>query len=103
MIKKRLIHCAKEANRDTPGALDDLSCHMTRMPDQLKEINKKRIGRHRVFYTGTHQTCRYNVIFIKPFKKSGADDDDDRNFQQRLINLLANNKNHALELHLPKT
>ncbi len=103
-IKKRLFQFADEADRERPGALDDLSCHMTRRPDSLKEVKKKRIGRHRVFYTGTHRDCRYDVVYIKPFKKSGTDDDDDQDFQNRLINLLtkSDSANNIL-LELPKT
>jgi hypothetical protein len=102
MIKKRLVQFANKADIEIPGALDDLSCHMKRMPDPLKEIKKKRIGSHRVYYTGAYQNCRYDVVFIKPFKKSGTDDDDDKVFQQRLANLLANTGGQNKALELPK-
>lgn len=98
MIKKRLVQFANEANKTNPGALDDLSCHIKDMPDQLKEMRKKRIGRHRVYYTGIHKDCRYDVMFIKPFKKSGTDDEDEKVFQQRLVKLLSNKGDKALDV-----
>jgi hypothetical protein len=91
-IVERLQQFAGEADIAHPGALDDPSCHMTRMPDDLKDVRKRRILRHRVYYTGNHHLCHYVVVYIKPFKKSGTDDDDDKVFQKRLINLLATNQ-----------
>ena len=88
MIRKKLYRFADEADTETPGALDEPSCSMTRMPEALKEIKKKTVGRHRIYYTGTHHACRYEVVFIKAFKQTGKDDDDNRTFQGRLINIL---------------
>ncbi len=89
LIKNRLGHFANVANKETPGALDDPATHRKRMPDLLKETRKKRIGRHRIYYSGNHQGCRYDVFYIKLFKKSGTDDEDDPKFQKRLIRLLS--------------
>ena len=102
MIKKRLFQFASEADTTSPGALDDPSCHMKRMPDELKELRKKGIGRHRVYYTGNHRACNYDVVLIKPFKKAGTDDDDDRAFQRRLINILADRSTKSDLIELPK-
>jgi len=84
MIEKRLFCFANEANTDTPGALDRPQTHMKRMPIDLKDVRKITIGRHRIYFTGHHSRCSYDVIYIKKFKKTGVDDDDDRNFQKKL-------------------
>lgn len=65
---------------------------MKRMPPELKAIRKQRIGRHRVYYTGSHHDCKYNVVHIKSFKKYGTDDDDDKAFQRYLASVLITDK-----------
>ena len=39
-LKKRLFVLADEAGIEKAGALDDVSCHMRRMPPDLCEIRK---------------------------------------------------------------
>ncbi|MFH0984296.1 MAG: hypothetical protein V1882_02045 [Candidatus Omnitrophota bacterium] len=90
MIEKRLYNFAKEANPDNPGALDASNTLMRRLPQELREVRKKRIGRHRIYYEGHHKLCAYQTIHIKIHKKDGVDDEDDRQFQNLLIARLAN-------------
>ena len=84
MIEKRLYNFAKEASIDNPARLDDPQCHMKRMPEDLKHIRKISIGRHRVYFTGYHNQCSYQVFYIKKFKQTGKKDEDDRRFQKIL-------------------
>ena len=84
MIERRLFNFAKESDIKTPSILDSSQCHMRRMPEDLKNIRKIRIGRHRVYFTGYHTQCSYNVFYIKTFKQSGKNDEDDKRFQDIL-------------------
>jgi hypothetical protein len=84
MIEKRMFEFAADSDIDRPGVLDHAKCHMTRMPPDLRHIRKKQIGRHRIFYTGNFNQCSYLIFFIKEFKKSGIQDEDDRGFQRLL-------------------
>ena len=83
-LKKRLFLLADEAGIDESGALDDPSCHIRRMPSELRKIRKKTFGRHRLYYTGFHKQCSYNVFYLKANKKTGVDDDDSKTFQKKL-------------------
>lgn len=98
MIKKRLSQFAKDANTVTPGGLDTLDCRMKRMPDELDNVKKKRIGRHRIYYTGHHSQCSYTAIYIKMFKKSDVNREDDKKFQKTLIKALGSSSNQELDV-----
>ena len=87
-IERKLVLFASEADIYVSGALDNLECSMTRMPPELKGVKKKQIGRHRVYYTGHHTKCSYFAFYIKMFKKSGKDKEDDKKFQKKLIRAL---------------
>ena len=84
MVEKRLFTFAGDANENTSGGLDTPDTHMMRMPEELRDIRKKRIGRHRVYYRGHHRQCSYHTFYIKAFKKDDVDREDDRLFQERL-------------------
>ena len=58
---------------------------MKRLSGELSRVRKRRVGRHRVFFTGLGCECTYSVVLLKPFKKSGVDDEDDPSFQRKLI------------------
>lgn len=83
MIETRLINFAQQASVQMRGGLD--IAPMKRMPDDLKLARKKRIGRHRVYYTGFHTQCSYETFFIKVNKRKGVNDEDDRGFQRALL------------------
>ena len=83
MIEKRLIQFAQEASIAVSGGLD--IAPMKRMPSDLQDARKITIGRHRVYYTGHHTQCSYTSFFIKEFKKTGVNDEDDSRFQKALI------------------
>jgi hypothetical protein len=85
MIEKRLFRFAKEANPANPGAFDAPGTRIRRLPRELREIRKKRIGRHRIYYKGHHRLCAYQTIHIKIHKKDGVDEEDDKQFQKLLI------------------
>ncbi len=84
MIEKRLFHFAADANPDNPGMLDAPSRNFKRKREGLKSVRKITIGRHRVYYTGHYKQCSYKTIYVKQFKKSGVNDEDDKNFQNKL-------------------
>lgn len=88
-IEKRLFKFAEEANPDNPGALDASNTLIRRLPQELRQVRKKRIGRHRIYYKGHHRLCAYQTIHIKIHKKDGVDEEDDRQFQKLLIARLA--------------
>ena len=96
MIEKRMVVLAGEASIKNPGALDNLG--MTRMPEDLKDLKKKTVGRHRVYYLGHSTKCNYRIIYIKVFKKSGVEDDDDKAFQKMLAKVRAHPLSRAIEL-----
>ena len=85
MIEKRLERLAQDASPDNPGALDTPDCLIKRMPPGLRELRKRRIGRHRAYFKGSHHICFYKVGFIKLNKKKGTDDEDDPNFQNKVM------------------
>jgi len=87
-IERRLFLFANEADICVSGALDNLECSMTRKPPELKGVKKKQIGRHRVYYTGHHTKCSYFSFYIKLFKKSDKNKEDDPKFHKKLIRAL---------------
>lgn len=101
MIEGKLKRMAFEANPTMPGLLDALDNHIKRMPDDLKDIRKRTIGRHRIFYTGHHTQCSYTFFYLKSFKKTGVDDEDDSSFQEKLKKALCSQNSRVLEE--PKT
>ena len=84
MIEKRLYNFAKESTVQNPSILDSSKCHMRRMPKDLRNIRKIRIGSHRVYFTGHHTQCSYTAFYIKMFKRSGKNDEDNQRFQNEL-------------------
>jgi hypothetical protein len=94
MIEKRLIEFAKSASITISGALDIPP--LKRMPPELKETKKITIGRHRVYYHGHHSQCNYTSFYIKKFKKSGVNDEDDTRFQKILTRAIRDSDVHPL-------
>jgi hypothetical protein len=84
MVEKRLCAFAGEAHLTQRGPLDNLANSMRDMPEDLTHIKKERIGRHRVYYTGHHTQCAYRAFYIKCFKRTGVDDDNNRRFHDKL-------------------
>lgn len=84
MIEKRLYNFAKESSVQNPSILDSPQCNTRRMPRDLKNVRKISIGRHRIYFTGHHTQCSYKAFYIKMFKRSGENDEDDRRFQNIL-------------------
>jgi len=83
-FKKRVFRLADEAKTDIRGVLDLTNCHMKRMPRDLRHIRKTNIGRHRLFFSGYHTQCRYVAFYLKLFKQSGVNDEDDKAFHNIL-------------------
>lgn len=91
-LRKRIFDFAKEGDVDRSGVFDDMSCHMRRMPPELREIRKKTIGRHRLYFTGFHKQCSYHAFYLKVNKRKGVDDDDNKIFQNKLHRALDNSE-----------
>jgi hypothetical protein len=89
MVEKRVSRFAGEANVNASSGLDTTDTHLMRMPEELRDVRKKRIGRHRVYYTGAHYYCAFKLIFIKAFKKDKVNKEDDKAFQDTLIRALS--------------
>lgn len=84
MIEKRMFQFASGANTREPGHLDMPQHHMKDMPSDLKAARKMTVGRHRVFWEGHHSNCSYRMFYVKPFKKTGTQDEHDKRFQATL-------------------
>ncbi len=84
MIEKRLYNFAKESTVENSSMLDSTKCHMRGMPIGLRNIRKITIGRHRVYFTGHHTQCSYIAFYIKMFKRSGENNEDNQRFQRIL-------------------
>ena len=84
LILERMTRWAAE----TAHPLDNPSHRMKRMPADLKDVRKIRVGRHRCFFTGHSSGCCYTLIYVKTFKRSGVQDEDSGRFQQKLISML---------------
>lgn len=98
MVERRLFQFASEANADNSGGLDNPTLVMKRMPEDLREVRKIRIGRHRVYFTGSHRQCSYRAFYIKPNKKKGVSDEDDSKHQRKLSAALREPATRALEI-----
>lgn len=87
MIERRLFQFASEANVHRSGGLDSPALTWKRRPQELRDANARKIsiGRHRVYFNGSHKQCAYSAFYIKSFKKKGVDDEDDPRHQERLI------------------
>jgi hypothetical protein len=90
MIQKRLSEFAKDASVENKGALDNIP-PLTRFTGELKLARKIHIGRHRVFYIGFHTQCSYQAFYIKEYKKTGVNDEDDKRFQKALLKAMQEN------------
>lgn len=86
MIESRMISSAQDSKVQKRGVLD--VAPMKRTPADLREMRKKEIGRHRVYYTGHHTNCTYQIIYVKINKKSGVQDDDDPRFRRLLASVI---------------
>lgn len=99
IVEQRLANFAAEANQDHSGALD--FAPLKRMPDDLIGIKKKRIGKHRAYYTGHHTDCSYTLFYVKLHKKDDVDEEDDLRFQTRLTRAIEARGRRELEQEQP--
>jgi hypothetical protein len=91
MIERRLFQFANDADVNRRGGLDNPALIMKRMPDDLKDVRKITIGRHRVYFTGHNTQCSYTAIYVKLYKKTGVDDEDDPRHQKQLVKATLDN------------
>jgi hypothetical protein len=87
--ERKLYDLANESDIGKPGLLDNSSNKMKRMPLELRDVKKQRVGRHRIYYVGHHSDCSYRTIFIKTNKKNDVDKEDDKGFQSKLKSALS--------------
>ena len=86
-IEKNMIGYAKNSTVQRKGALDDI--HPTaRWDGELKEVKKKRVGRHRVYFIGFHTRCTYKIVHVKVWKKTDVDEEDDPNFKRYISKVM---------------
>jgi hypothetical protein len=102
-VERRLSALAFEADTEKAGPLDDPGTHRQRMPPALRNIRKKRIGRHRIWYSGHHSNCFYTPCYLVENKQGDdrTEQDDNKDFQEHLKNALADGV-VARTLHDPK-
>jgi len=96
-IAARLAIFADEADRNTPGALEN-DTGISRLPDDLRSVRKVRIGRHRVYFTGHHSECAYQAFLLKPNKRTGVLDEDDPVLHGLLRRAIAEPATNVLEV-----
>lgn len=89
MIERRMYDFADVANKQVEGPLDKTANRLRYSPPDLRGIRKQRVGRHRVFYTGHHSQCSYDVFFVKKFKKNDKEHEGSKRFQNRLRQALS--------------
>ena len=82
-----------EANVSAPGLLDHGDLLHSPFPQDLRNagLRKVTIGRHRVYYLGSHKDCNYDAVYVKLHKKSDnwAHDDNNPAFQNRIRTALS--------------
>jgi len=83
-IVRRMTHFAAE-----PGHPLDGIRPMKRLTLVVNPIRKLTVGRHRLFFTGKGSECTYRLAWVKVYKRSGVDNEDDPSFQRKLIQALA--------------
>lgn len=83
-IEKKFSNFAGDSNVAKPGILDLPENHLHSLPSDLKDIRRRRSGRHRVFYVGNFSACSFRICFIKEFKKKGVNDEHDSSFHDIL-------------------
>lgn len=95
-IERNMAERAHGAGRNQAGVLDSPDTRLRRgFAEDLRDVGvrKERIGRHRVYFTGTHEDCNYTAFFVKSFKRGDDDavDDNNPNFHAVLQNALDTN------------
>jgi hypothetical protein len=83
-LEKKLFNFAADSDIGRSGFLDLPARHLSGMPSDLTHIRRVRTGRHRVFYTGNFNQCSFNVFYIKKFKRTGVEDENDTRFHRIL-------------------
>lgn len=81
-IERNMVKRAHEASVEQAGTLDAPQTHLRSGFDAdllAAGVRKEQIGRHRVFFTGTHKDCNYTAFFVKLFKRRDDDAVDDNN------------------------
>ncbi|MGI9105028.1 MAG: hypothetical protein ACR2G4_02140 [Pyrinomonadaceae bacterium] len=89
-VEDKLKKLATEANTTQSGALDTPDCllHGEGWSGNLADVRRKRVGRHRVFFVGHHTRCSYRTLYIKMYKKTGVEDENDPALQEKIKGLL---------------
>ena len=74
-IERNMTSRAHGASRTNKGVLDSPDTNLRRGFDEnlrAAGVRKERVGRHRVYFTGTHEDCNYTAFFVKSFKPNDA-------------------------------
>jgi hypothetical protein len=101
LIEKKLLDFASAASPTQPGPFDETSCHIKGLPADLKLVRRRRMGSHRVFFTGYHTQCAYWTFYIKKNKKKGVDDELDPTFHDKLRTALGDTTKRVIERPKP--
>lgn len=88
----RLALLAADDSQDRAAGLECLLEPVSswRHNEQLRQVRKYRIGRHRFYIAGRNTQCAYVVCYVKVFKKKEKDPEEDMRFQRRILNALTN-------------
>lgn len=96
LIEKKLVDFSSVASTTQPGPLDETSCHIKGLPPDLRLVRRRRMGSHRIFFTGYHTQCSYRTFYIKKNKKKGVDDELDPAFHDKLRTALSDTAKRPL-------
>lgn len=101
LIERKLTDFASVASVTQPGPFDETSCHIKGLPADLKLVRRRRMGSHRIFFTGYHTQCSYWTFYIKKNKKKGVDDELNPAFQDKLRAALSDTTKRLVEKATP--
>jgi hypothetical protein len=65
----------------------------------LKHVQKRHMGRHRIYVTGHHSRCEYTLWYIKINKRKGVDEEKDKAFRKRILAALDQRVTRQLQPH----
>jgi hypothetical protein len=83
-IEKKFSEFAGDSTLSKPGILDSPANHLHGLPPDLKDVRRMHAGRHRVFYKGFFSQCSFTLFYVKMFKKTGVNDENDSAFHKML-------------------
>ena len=83
-LEQNLFSMAADANLTKLGPFDQAECSLRGYTGDLEQVRRRRWGRHRIFFHGSHTDCHYHVFYLKRFKTDDREQEHDKAFKKRL-------------------